>query len=46
MADKDETKDTGPITYRHVKDGREVTVRSNATRQIAEYDDHPNWKRA
>ena len=44
MPDTDD-KSTGPITYRHVRDGREVQVRSNATKQQAEYDAHPNWKR-
>ena len=45
MAEKKKDETTGPVTFRHVKDGREVQVRSNATNQLAAYDDHPNWKR-
>lgn len=49
MAKKDDDKkddEGGPVTFRHVRDGREVTVQSNYTNQIDEYEDHPNWERA
>ena len=47
MADKkdDDTKDDGPVTFRHVRDGRTVTYPASYTNKIAEADDHPNWKR-
>lgn len=45
MADEDDDKSTGPVTFRHVRDGRQVQVRANATKQQADYDDHPNWER-
>lgn len=49
MADdkkKTEKTDDGPVTFRHVRDGREVTYPASYTNKIAEADEHPNWKRA
>lgn len=45
MADDKDTDESGPVTFRHVRDGREITLRANATKQQAEYDAHPNWQR-
>ena len=44
MAEKN-TDESGPVRFRHIRDGRVIDVRSNATKQIAAYEDHPNWKR-
>jgi hypothetical protein len=47
MADeKKKDGDDGPVTFRHFRDGREVTYPASYTRLIAEADEHPNWKRA
>lgn len=43
MADK--KNDDGPVTFRHVRDGREVTYPASYTSKIAEADEHPDWKR-
>jgi hypothetical protein len=46
MADKkSDDKPNGPITFRHVRDGREVTYPASYTNKIAEADAHKNWKR-
>lgn len=44
MAEK-QNAESGPIRFRHVRDGRVIEVRSNATNQIAQYEEHPNWRR-
>lgn len=47
MAEKKDDKQTeSSVTFKHVTDGREITLRGNATNQIAEYEAHPNWKRS